>query len=90
MSRHMQLIAVGVVCFLLGWLATPRLPFVHAQETPKEPKCLQGLDLKVRKAGVAAFTKDTQTFGVEIFKDETNNNLIYITENGAIAVVPAK
>jgi hypothetical protein len=55
---------------------------------PKAPKFLHGLELKVRKGGEADFTKDTKRYGIEVFRDENNGNLVYITETGAIAVVP--
>jgi hypothetical protein len=90
MSKRAQLALVGLVCFLIGCLVTPHLPFVHAQEAPKGPKWSHGLDLKVRKGGEAEFSKDTKKIGVEVFRDENNNNLIYISESGCIAVVPGK
>lgn len=55
---------------------------------PKGPKFLHGLELKCRKGGEIDFTKDTKRWGIECFKDENNGNLVYITEAGAIAVVP--
>jgi hypothetical protein len=89
MSKRAQVIGIGLICFLFGCLVAPHLPFVHAQE-PKGPKWLHGLDLKVRGGGQSEFTKDTKKVGVEVFRDENNNNLIYVTEAGAIAVVAAK
>jgi hypothetical protein len=89
MSKRAQLALVGFVCFLLGCLITQQLPRVYGQEA-KGPKWLHGLDLKVRKGGEADFTATTRKVGVEVFKDENNNNLVYISETGAIAVVPAK
>jgi hypothetical protein len=54
----------------------------------KGPTWWHGFEAKVRKPDEKDFTKDTQAFGVEVYKDENNNNLLYITETGAIAVVP--
>lgn len=54
----------------------------------KAPEWLHGLDLSVRKSNEASFTKDTRKFGVEVFRDENNGNLIYLSEVGAIAVAP--
>jgi hypothetical protein len=54
----------------------------------KAPAWLHGLDLVIRKQDEATFTNDTRRFGVEVFRDEQNGNIIYICESGAIAVVP--
>jgi hypothetical protein len=90
MSTRAQLILVGLVCFLVGCLVTPHLAFVHAQEAPKGPKWTHGLDLKVRKGGEAEFSKDTKKIGIEVFRDENNNNLIYVSDTGSIAVIAGK
>jgi hypothetical protein len=55
----------------------------------KGPKWQHGLELRVRKGGEKDFTEKTQRFGVEAFLDENNGNLIYISETGALAVVPS-
>ena len=55
----------------------------------KAPKALHGLALRVRKAGEADFGKDTKKIGVEVFRDENTGGLIYISETGSIAAVPA-
>jgi len=89
MSKRVQIGLIGLVCFLLGCLVTSQLPLVRAQEAPKEPKFLHGLDLKVRKGGNTDFDKAAK-FGVEVFRDENNGNLVYISETGSIAVVPGK
>jgi hypothetical protein len=44
----------------------------------------------VRKAGEKDFTKDTKKYGLEVFLDNNNGNLMYVTEAGNIAVVPGK
>jgi len=89
MSKNVQIILVGAVCFLMGCLVTQQLPFVRAQDT-KTPKWQHGMKLRARKADEADWSKDTKGFGVEVFRDESNGNLMYITENGSIAVVPGK
>jgi hypothetical protein len=89
MSKRVQVGLIAVVCFLLGWIGAQQLPFAQAQEA-KRPSWLHGLDLKARKGGEKDFTKDTKVYGIEVFKDENNGNLIYISETGSIAVVPAK
>lgn len=54
----------------------------------KAPSWLHGLDLAIRKADEPTFTKGTKKFGVEVFRDEANGNLVYLCETGSIAVVP--
>ncbi len=56
----------------------------------KKPKWLHGVDFKVRKGGEKDFTDATKKWGVEVFRDENVPNVIYITETGAVAVLPAK
>ncbi|MGL4552506.1 MAG: hypothetical protein ACRC33_15135 [Gemmataceae bacterium] len=63
---------------------------VQGAETGKEPKWQYGLELSVRKAGEAKFTKDTKRIGIEVFQDENNGGLVYVTESGQLAVVPGK
>jgi hypothetical protein len=53
----------------------------------KDPVWKHAMELKVRKAGEADFKPETQKFGIEVFRDENNGNLIYITQTGSIAVV---
>ncbi len=90
MSKRMQLILVGLLCFLFGCLVTQNV-FLFAQPNKtKEPTWLHGLELRVRKAGEADFTKDTKKWGLEVFKDENTGSLIYISESGSISVVPGK
>jgi hypothetical protein len=48
------------------------------------------MDLRVRKAGELDFTPQTKKWGIEVFKDGNNGNLIYISETGSISVVPGK
>jgi hypothetical protein len=90
MSKRVQFILVGLLSFLLGGLAS--LPLVQGRQDskPKAPEWKHGMELRVRKAGEADFNKDTKKYGLEVFRDENNGNLIYISETGAIAVVPAK
>jgi hypothetical protein len=89
MSKRIQLLVVGVVCFVLG--AGVALPLVHAQDkSAKAPTWVHGMELRVRKAGEPDFNKDTKKVGIEVFKDENNGNLIYISDTGSIAVVAGK
>jgi formylglycine-generating enzyme required for sulfatase activity len=54
----------------------------------RAPMWLNGFNLKVRKAGPppAKF----ETFGVEVYRDENNGNLLYVADTGHFAVVPGK
>jgi hypothetical protein len=93
MSKNVQIGLIGLVCFLLGCLVAQHLPRSQAAddkaEKVKAPKWTHALDLKVRKGRQADFDK-AEVFGVEVFKDENNGNLIYISQTGSISVVPAK
>ena len=60
--------------------------YVHAQEV-KGPKWKHGLALKARKGNEDNFTNETKKYGIEVFEDENNGNLIYISETGSISVV---
>jgi len=55
----------------------------------KGPTWYHAFEAKVRAAKDEKFTKDTKMYGVEVYKDENANTLIYITETGSIAVVSA-
>jgi len=90
MSTRVKLILCGLVAFLIGALVAQQLPRVYAQTEPKGPKWQYGMGLKVRKGTEDNFNEKTQKFGVEVFRDENNGNLIYVSENGSISVVPGK
>jgi hypothetical protein len=53
----------------------------------KEPVWTHGFELQVRKAGEKDFNKDTKKYGVEVFRDDNNGSLVYVSETGSIAVV---
>lgn len=78
---------LATAAFLCGFvLCEFGRTYVYAQES-KAPKWSHGLMLRSRKGEEADFTKDTKKYGVEVFVDENNGNLIYISETGDIAVV---
>jgi hypothetical protein len=58
-----------------------------ALEKPQDCKGLHSFDLKCRKGGHKEWDKDTPIYGVEVLQDPNNNNLIYLTDIGTIAVV---
>jgi hypothetical protein len=51
------------------------------------PKWVHSVDLAVRKGGVKPFT-DATKYGVEVYRDANNGNLIFISETGSIAITP--
>lgn len=73
-----------------GLIATAKGVPDKAPETKdvKKPTPLYGLEAKVRKFDELEFT-NAQKIGIEVFKDENTGTLIYISENGSIAAVPA-
>ena len=54
----------------------------------KGPEFMHGMELAVRKAGERDFTKETKKVGVEVYKDENNGSVIYISDAGELTVVP--
>ena len=60
--------------------------YLFAQEG-KKPEWNHGLMLRARKAEEADFGPNTKKYGIEVFTDANNGNLIYISETGSIAVV---
>jgi hypothetical protein len=55
---------------------------------PQKPQWMHGLDLKVRKAGEQEFTANTQVISLEVFRDPNTGAWMYVTEKGALAVLP--
>ncbi len=55
----------------------------------KDPEWLHGLDIKCRRHDEPDFTKDTKIWGVEVFRDTLTGNLVYLSEEGTLAVAPA-
>jgi len=52
------------------------------------PKPVYGMMLRVRGADEPDFSEKTKRVGVEVFEDPNANTLFYLTETGAVAVVP--
>jgi hypothetical protein len=73
-----------------GMVATAKAVPDKAPETKdvKKPKPLYAMTLKARKVDEPEFT-NAQKFAVEVFKDENTGTLVYISESGSIAAVPA-
>jgi hypothetical protein len=56
----------------------------------KGPESKRAMELGCRKAGEAAVSNATKRFGVEVYFDPNTGNTVYISETGALSVVPAK
>ncbi|HVK18009.1 MAG TPA: hypothetical protein VM533_13755 [Fimbriiglobus sp.] len=67
----------------------PAPPQPPAPDKVKPPTALYGLELRVRKADEPDFTGNTKKVGVEVFRDENTGGLLYISETGSVAAVPA-
>jgi hypothetical protein len=75
-----------------GMIATAKAIPEKAPEAKdiKKPKAVYGLEGKARKWNEADFkTGVTKEYGVEVFKDEHTGTLVYISETGSVAAVPA-
>jgi hypothetical protein len=79
--RKLSIVGLLALTGLLG-------SFVWAQET-KGIQWKHGLAVKVRKVGQTAWTDDTPKIGAEVFLDKDLNQLVYITEKGALSLAPA-
>jgi hypothetical protein len=92
MTPRLKNLILACLCFAAGALAVATFSNLHAQpgDGPKGPKWSHGMSLKVRKATEPDFNDKTGRYGIEVFRDENNGNLIYVSETGAIAVVPGK
>lgn len=71
----------GAVAVVPGEAADPKAK-------AKAPEWLHGLNLKCRRGGEKDFGPNTKEFGIEVFRDANNGNLIYICETGSLTVVP--
>ena len=85
MSKKLAYVLLSAA-FVGGLIIGDIRSFVNAQDA-KGPKWTHGLMLRVRKADQPDFDKNTPKVGVEVFMDENNGNLIYITDTGSISVV---
>jgi hypothetical protein len=79
-SNLIYICETGAIAVVPGEVAT--------KAEGKAPEWLHGLDLACRKHNEYSFSKDTRRFGVEVFRDVNNGNLIFITETGNLAVTP--
>jgi len=77
------------VCETASIATAPAPPVAPAADSVKAPKALYGLTMRCRKADEKEFGDATQTFSVEVFRDENTGGLLYISETGAVATAPA-
>jgi len=89
MTRRTTTLAL-ITAFILGGVALRFASPLYGQPPKvKDPKWQYGLSFQVRAAAEQNFTAATKKHGVEVYRDENNNNLIYISDTGSIAVVLA-
>jgi len=79
--------ATGQLLYVTETGTVAAVPGAKAGDKAKGPDWSHAMDLKARKAGEKEFTKDTKKFGVEVYHDGNNGNLIYISETGSLAVI---
>ncbi len=72
-----------------GYLAVTPTGALKEPAKVQNPEWFHGMELKVRKAGEKEFTDKTAKISLEVYKDPNSNQLIYITDKGAIAIVAA-
>ncbi len=72
-----------------GSLAVLPAALAKWDESKRAPDWLYGMEMDARKAGEAAFTKETKRYGVEVYRDAFAGAVLYVGETGALAVVPA-
>jgi hypothetical protein len=91
MKTRFRTVLLLLACFAAGWIAAQLGPDVLRAQAGgvKGARFLHGLSLQVRRADEPNFTRDTKRIGIEVVLDENNGNVIYITETGSIAVIPA-
>ncbi|HEV3164075.1 MAG TPA: hypothetical protein VGZ22_08590 [Isosphaeraceae bacterium] len=95
MSKHLRVGLLVTLGFFCGWIMGQIGPWrVYAQNpVPVERYTynnITGWEIAVRTVGETNITKDTKRIGVELYRDNYNGNLLYVTEAGSIAVVPER
>lgn len=90
MSKQVRFGLIAAAFFACGFLVAQFSPWqAHGQVTlDKGAQSTHGLILRVRGHDEADFTDKSKKVAIEVWKDAKNNNLIYLTETGSIAVVP--
>jgi hypothetical protein len=84
-GNYVYLCETGSMCVVPKSLGKDR----DAAKPIQAPTWKNGMELRIRKAGEKDFNEKTMKIGVEVFLDENNGNIVYISEKGNIAVLPA-
>src|SRR5215813_8298289 len=61
---------------------------IKAPDKIKDPEWSHGMEVKVRKADEGKFSNITKRVSLEVYRDENTKQLIYLTNDGHIAVTP--
>jgi hypothetical protein len=93
MKKKARVAIFGFVCLMAGrlgghyeWGQT----LAQAAQSQNTYTSITAWDLPVRVAGETNFTDRTKKVNVEVIRDNTRANIVYISEAGSIAVVPER
>ena len=103
MKTKLPYVGMAVLLLLTGMLAD-RLAFADTAVAPSAApsaapsvapsaprfKSIGGWVLAARTADEQTVTAATKRYGVEVYEDTTNGNVIYLTEKGSISVAAPK
>lgn len=92
MNKRIQIGLFGLACAVCGWLGG-QFGWVQTNAQVAQHKSftnITGTVLIVRGLDEAHFTDKSKKFGLEMYRDENNGNIIYISDTGSIAVLPPK
>ena len=89
MKKQAGMFLVAVAAFVIGASTVNLVPPARGQDAEaKKAVWTHGFNVAVRKPGEQLMTNKTKAFGIEVYRDENNGNLIYVSETGSISVVP--
>ena len=72
--------------FAAAWVARQLMPNAPRMDDKKGVSWKGAMNLRARKGGEKDFEK-AKKYGIEVFEDNRNGNLIFISETGSIAVM---
>lgn len=72
-----------------GFLATAPVGSAKAPDKVQDPEWFHALEVKARKAGEKEFGPETRKISIEVYKDGNTGNLVYVTDAGTVALLPA-
>ena len=85
-GNYLYLCETGALAAVPGKVGAPKAGGMGV----KAPDWKNAMELRVRRAGEPDFNEKTKKIGVEAFLDPNNGNVVYISETGSVAVLPAK